>query len=100
MFTGRSPLFIVVLALAALLVAACGSGPGSDAPAASSPDATRPASAPSPTETDASNPIPAPGVEIGMVPDFELPSAGGGTVKLSDVYARGNTVLVFYRGYF
>jgi peroxiredoxin len=29
-----------------------------------------------------------------------LPQAGGGTVRLSDVYSRANTVLVFYRGYF
>ena len=33
-----------------------------------------------------------------MAPDFELPSAAGGTLKLSSL--RGKTVLlVFYRGY-
>ena len=46
--------------------------------------------APTPTSID----------EIVLAQDFELPRAGGGTVKLSDVYAESNTVLVFYRGYF
>ena len=38
-------------------------------------------------------------VVVGVtVPDFELPSAAGGTLKLSSL--RGKTVLlVFYRGY-
>ena len=50
-----------------------------------------PQAALSPTDVDR--------VSVGMVaPDFELPSAAGGTLKLSSL--RGKTVvLVFYRGY-
>jgi hypothetical protein len=33
-----------------------------------------------------------------MAPDFELPSAEGGKLKLSSLRGR-NVVLVFYRGY-
>lgn len=36
-----------------------------------------------------------------ILPDFVLPSAGGGDVRLSDETQRNETVvLVFYRGYF
>ena len=35
------------------------------------------------------------------VPDFELPTAFGGSLRLSDELARNDTVvLVFYRGFF
>jgi AhpC/TSA family len=33
-----------------------------------------------------------------VAPDFELPSAAGGSLKLSSLRGR-NVVLVFYRGY-
>jgi cytochrome oxidase Cu insertion factor (SCO1/SenC/PrrC family) len=38
-------------------------------------------------------------VAVGVVaPDFELPSAAGGSLKLSSLRGK-NVVLVFYRGY-
>ncbi len=32
-------------------------------------------------------------------PDFRVPRAGGGEVRLSEALARGDVVLVFYRGH-
>lgn len=41
----------------------------------------------------------APGLEVGATaPDFELPTATGGTLRLSDQLAEGPVVLSFYRG--
>ena len=101
MFTGRTTLLAVVLTLTALVVAACGSDTETGSAPASAPDATSlPASAPSPTAPPAPNLSLVPADDGVVVQDFELPRAGGGSVRLSDVYSDGNTVLVFYRGYF
>ncbi|MCH7907942.1 MAG: hypothetical protein IIC29_04635 [Chloroflexi bacterium] len=108
MFTGRSRLLIAALALTALVIAACGGSRDTDGVAASAtalksgtPGATvQPVSGPSSPGAATLDPAPAPAGESVVVPDFELPRAGGGTVRLSDVYSRANTVLVFYRGYF
>ena len=111
---------LLFVALLAALVMACGSSaspgdsssPGdtvndasptmqptiSSSSAAAAPDATA-----APSDTAAiklATPNPSSTTEIVFAPDFELPQAGGGTVRLSDVYSRANTVLVFYRGYF
>jgi hypothetical protein len=114
----RSGLFAV--AFFAVLVMACGSSasPGDSsspadtasdsAPTAQPTDASSSEAAPAdailaPAGTSAINsatPNPSSTTEIVIAPDFELPQAGGGTVKLSNVYSRANTVLVFYRGYF
>lgn len=41
----------------------------------------------------------APGLEVGSTaPDFELPAAAGGSVRLADKLADGPVVLSFYRG--
>ena len=114
----RSGLFAV--GIFAALVMACGSSnsPGdSSSPADTTSNAgfTAQSTATSPSEAAASDaiagptetstvksasPNPSSTTEIVFAPDFELPQAGGGTVRLSDVYSRANTVLVFYRGYF
>lgn len=40
-----------------------------------------------------------PGLEAGVLaPDFEATSVQGNTIKLSELYAKGPVVLVFYRG--
>jgi hypothetical protein len=120
--TGR--LSLLAIALVAVFVAACGSTPDSrDVPASqpsptvASPDISASADAastatpadagpvatsnPASTSSDSTaTPNPTSTSELGYVSDFELPEAGGGSVKLSDVYSRSNTVLVFYRGYF
>lgn len=108
MFTGRSPLLIAALMLTALVVAACGGGQDTNGVAASAtvlksgtPGATvQPVSGTSSAGATTPDPTPAPAAESVVVLDFELPRAGGGTVRLSDVYSRANTVLVFYRGFF
>ena len=98
----------MALALAALIVAACGgsSQETGDAPASapmsisSAAVTVQPTSTLSPAGAATPGPSQAAAIGNGIVPDFELPRAGGGTVRLSDVYSRANTVLVFYRGYF
>ena len=108
MFTGRSRLLIAALALTALAVAACGGSQDADGATASAtalkpgtPGAiVQPVSGPSSPGATTLDPTPAPAGESVVVLDFELPRAGGGTVRLSDVYSGANTVLVFYRGYF
>lgn len=98
---GRATLLVVTLAITALVVAACGSDPETGNAPASAPNATlQPTSAPSPAELPTAGPGLVPADDGVVVQDFELPRAGGGSVRLSDVYADGNTVLVFYRGYF
>ena len=88
---GRFPL--LAIALVSLSVIACGSGAEIDDTPGALPTAGAAASntaTPNPSSTN----------EFVMAPDFELPRAGGGTVRLSDVYSHSNTVLVFYRGFF
>ncbi|MDP6822847.1 MAG: redoxin domain-containing protein [Dehalococcoidia bacterium] len=95
--TGRSsPLLAALFAVFTLLAGACGSASQIDE--TDSASAAQPASSTSPSAT--ATPNPSSTSETVFAPDFELPQAGGGTVRLSDVYSRGNTVLVFYRGYF
>lgn len=89
----------------AALVVACGSSnsPGSSSsPADTTSNAVSTAqpTATSPSAVKSASPNPSSTTEIVFAPDFELPAAGGGTVRLSDIYSRANTVLVFYRGYF
>ncbi len=99
MFFGRSPLLIIALALTALAAVACGAA--GEADIASAPGATvQPAGEPSSSNSTTPGRSEAPIKEGAVVPDFELPRAAGGTVRLSDAYSRANTVLVFYRGYF
>ena len=81
-----------------LLLVACGTG--NESLGESTPQQTPiPIGISNPTATPIA-PTPTSIDEIVLAQDFELPRAGGGTVKLSDVYAESNTVLVFYRGYF
>jgi hypothetical protein len=99
----RSRLFAV--GIFAALVMACGSSnsPGdssSPADTTSNAGSTAQPTATSPSAVKSASPNPSSTTEIVFAPDFELPQAGGGTVRLSDVYSRANTVLVFYRGYF
>jgi|TARA_B110000263_G_scaffold198484_1_gene177309 hypothetical protein len=111
-------LSLLAIALVAVFIAACGSTPESrDVPAAqpgatfapadttstaepgdTDPVATSIPSAPTSDPTSTRNPTST--SELIYVSDFELPEAGGGSVKLSDVYSSSNTALVFYRGYF
>lgn len=101
MFFGRFPLLIIALALTALAAVACGAAGEADIAPASAPGATvQPAGEPSSSSTTTPGRSEAPIKEGAVVPDFELPRAAGGTVRLSDAYSRANTVLVFYRGYF
>ena len=89
----------------AALVIACGSSnspgnPNSPADTTSDAASTAQPTATSPSAVKSASPNPSSTTEIVFAPDFELPQAGGGTVRLSDIYSRANTVLVFYRGYF
>ncbi|MBT3943042.1 MAG: hypothetical protein HOE75_10335 [Chloroflexi bacterium] len=97
--------FIAVIVGAAFLVA-CGSGDDLDTDVAA--QATNaPASQPTATtigdgSSSGTSPTPNPTSvnELVFAPDLVLPRANGGTLNLADAYAQGNTVLVFYRGYF
>ena len=90
----RVRFLLASVATVTLLLVACGMGNEnlgeSGPPQTPIPIGISNPTVPTPTSID----------EIVLAQDFELPRAGGGTVKLSDVYAESNTVLVFYRGYF
>ncbi len=108
--------FVLALTTVALVTSACASAPApavAPAPAPTTPPAPPPA--PEPVATEAPKPMgpqltatpddklgTAPanlGLKIGAkAPSMTLPEARGGTVKLAEVYAKGPTFVVFYRG--
>lgn len=94
-------ILLTAAVVGAVLLTACGSGDGPDGDAAAQPT-TAPASQQTASPVSDSQPTPNPTTvnELVFAPDFQLPQAGGGTVTLSEVYGRANTVVVFYRGYF
>jgi len=99
--TGRfSPLVVVLFVLFSVFFAACGSTPGTDVAPVAQDSALAVGSTATTSTSPTATPNPSSTNETVYALDFELPRAGGGTVKLSDVYSRANTILVFYRGYF
>ena len=92
--------FVAVLGLAVLL-AACGDPvPASERPATVA-DEVRPDTAGTPPVAAAISADEAVGLALGVgdtAPDFKLPIASGGTVRLSEMLASGPVVLTFYRG--
>ncbi|HIF12452.1 MAG TPA: redoxin domain-containing protein [Dehalococcoidia bacterium] len=99
----RSGLFAAGMFAALLMACGNSNSPGnSSSPADTTSNAgfTVQATATSTSAAKSASPNPSSTTEIVFAPDFELPQAGGGTVRLSDIYSRANTVLVFYRGYF
>lgn len=98
----RTSLVGVALALVTVFAMACGGSAEEDAGPASAPTAVTGTSGAAAQPAEDATPGPS-GPTVGegaLAPDFELPRAGGGTVQLSDIYSRANTVVVFYRGYF
>jgi len=105
---------LLAVAFFTALVMACGSSDSSgdsssltdtanDAALTSQPTDSSLSETAAPDDTPtvkSATPNPSSTTEIVFAPDFELPQAGGGTVRLSDIYSSANTILVFYRGYF
>lgn len=86
----RSTAFAAV-AMALLLAVACGTAaPSSAGEPTSGASVTASPATPSATAATASQ---------GLAPDFTLPSAAGGEVKLSQFRGNKDVVLVFYRAY-
>lgn len=93
-------LVMFAMVVGAIFVVACGGGDSDAGPAAQPTSTTTSQATAAAVSDDAPTPNPTSVNEIVFAVDFELPRAGGGTLKLSDAYAQANTVLVFYRGYF
>ena len=82
----------ILLALAILALAACGTAAESQ-PTTAPPATEAPAAAT--TEEAASSAAPA----AKLAPTFELPNAAGETISLASYAGDKNVVLVFYRGF-
>ena len=85
---------VLVLSIAALALAACGSSsePATESPAATAAQAPTEAAQAASETTDAEP-------QGEMAPKFELPSGTGGTVSLASFAGDKNVVVVFYRGF-
>ena len=83
-----------LIAVAALLLAACGSA--AEQEPASAPTATEPSAA-----TGEATPVSAGATAASakVAPTFELPNAKGETISLASYAGDKNVVLVFYRGF-